>query len=137
MKTSGKSRERGSVLVETALVLIVFLWMLLSIFDFGQVLFLHQAITERIREALRYGIVNSYSATSIQNYVLYGQPSAGVQADYSLTPAMVSVQRLDAGTSEDRVTITVSGYPYVFITPLIAGQRTGAAITETLPYEGP
>src|SRR5438128_11868366 len=117
MKNKCRKRDRGNALVESALVLIVFLSMVISIFDFGQVLFLHQSITERVREALRYGIVNMFDATAIQNYVIYGQPSPppDAPANYSLTAAMVSVQRADAGTPEDRVVITVSNYPYLFL----------------------
>ena len=139
MRTRFKKHERGNVLVESSLILIVIMSMLISIFDFGQVLFLHQSLTERVREALRYGTVNAYDATAIQNYVIYGQPSPpdGAVANYSLTAAMVSVQRADTGTPEDRIVITVSNYPYVFLSPFIAGQQRGAPITETLPYEGP
>lgn len=135
-----KRRETGSVLVESSLVLLVFMLMLLSTFDIGQVLLLHQSITERVREALRYGVVNTYNATAIRNYVLYGQTTAPTNSSstfYSLTSSMVSVQRSDAGTDDDRVTITVSNYPYIFLTPMISGSHTGAPIMETLPYEGP
>ena len=133
MKKSRK--QRGNVLVESALVLIVFLAMLIGIFDFGQMLYLQQSITERVRAALRYGIVNTYDATAIQNYVLYGQPTAsGGPTFFSLTASNVSVQRSDAGTTNDRVTITVSNYNSVFLSPFIAGTFTGASITQTLPY---
>lgn len=137
MKRLTQRNQRGNGLVEAALALLVFMSMLLCVFDFAQVLYLHQSITERVREALRYGIVNSYDATAIQNYVLYGQPTqpAGASPYFSLTSNMVSVQRVDAGTSEDRIVITVSNFPYVFLSPYIAGNKTGAAITEALPYE--
>ena len=133
-----RNKERGNLLVESALVLLAFVLIVISVFDFGQVLYLHQAITERVRSALRYGIVNSYDSTAIQNYVIYGQPAppASAPRNYSLTTAMVSVQRADAGTSDDRVTITVSNYPYLFLSPFIAGARTGSPIVESLPYEG-
>ena len=126
------------MMVETSLILMVFLLMVFSIFDFGQVLFLHQSITERVRDALRYGTVNRYDADAIRNYVMYGTaaPVAGAVASYSLTADMVTVQRSDAGSSGDRITITVQNYPFVFISPLVAGQKSGAAIIQTLPYEG-
>jgi TadE-like protein len=133
-----KRGERGSTFVESALVLVVFLVMLISTFDVGQVLFLHQSITERIRAALRYGVVNKYDATAITDYILYGQPNAPASGStfFSLTPDMVSVQRLDAGTADDRVVITVKNYPYEFLTPFLAGKQKGAPIIESLPYEG-
>ena len=136
--TQKNKRERGSAMVEGALVVIVFLTMLLAVFDFGQVLFLHATITERVRSALRWGVVNTYDATAIQNYVLYGQSTAPQQgaALFSMTPSMVSVQRLGSGTTADRVVVTVSSYNYKFLLPYIAGTKTGATIVEVLPYEG-
>jgi Flp pilus assembly protein TadG len=139
MIPQSNNRQRGNVMVESALVLLVFFLVVFSILDFGQVLLLHDCLTERVRSALRYGVVNSYDGTAIQNYVLYGQPVAPSSGStyFSLTASMVSVQRSDAGTADDRVTITVSNYPYVFLSPFIAGQKTGAPIVESLPYEGP
>jgi hypothetical protein len=138
MMDRSKNKERGNLLLESALVLLAFFLIVISVFDFGQVLYLHEGITERVRAALRYGTVNSYDGTAIQNYVIYGQPAPPPSAnpDFSLTPAMVSVQRADAGTTDDRVTITVSNYPYLFLSPFIAGARTGSPIVESLPYEG-
>jgi len=49
MKERGRSRK-GQSLVETTLVLLVFLSMLLGVFDCGQVLFAHQA---SVNDALR------------------------------------------------------------------------------------
>lgn len=137
MKQNRKS-ERGSTMVECSLVLIVFLMMLIGIFDFGQALYLHTGITERVREALRWGVVNSYDQTAIQNYVLYGQTTQpqGASTFFSLTPSMVTVERDDAGTSDDRIVIKVSNYQYQFLSPYIAGTKTGQTIVEALPYEG-
>ena len=80
MKTANRNkRERGSAaIVEGSLILLVLLSMLVAIVDFGQFLFIHQTLTERAREAVRYGIVNNPTdTTSIQNVVLYGQASGG------------------------------------------------------------
>lgn len=130
-------KERGNVMVESALVLVVFVAMLVGIFDVGQIFYLHQSITERVRAALRYGIVNSYDPAAIQNYVLYDQPTAvsGASTFFSLTPSMVSVERDNAGTTDDRITVTVSKYSLVFMSPFIAGTITGWPIAQTLPYE--
>ena len=138
MERPRKSKQRGSLMVESALVMLVFMTLLISLFDFSQVLYVHQGITERVRTGLRYGIVNTYDATAIKNYVIYGDPAApsGSSAWFNLTSDMVAVERDDAGTSDDRIKITVSNYPYIFLSPFIAGSRTGSPIMETLPYEG-
>ena len=63
---------RGSTLVESVLVLLVFMSTLIALFDCSQFMFLHQTLVERVRAAARYGTVNTYSQTEIQNMVLYG-----------------------------------------------------------------
>ena len=44
-----KSGAGGSVILETALIFLVFACLLLGAFDFGQFLFVHQALVERAR----------------------------------------------------------------------------------------
>ncbi len=138
MKSSRKSR-RGSLFVESACVLLVFLTILIGTLDVGQLLFLHSSLTERVRAAARYGAVNSYDQTSVENMVLYSQPTIPVTGSpaFELSRSMVSVSRQDAGTSEDRVVVTVSGFPVHFFTPWIAGISQGLSITACASYEGP
>ena len=50
--------RRGQSLVESTLVLLVFLSLLLGVIDCGQVLFAHQALMDRVRGAVRWGIVH-------------------------------------------------------------------------------
>ncbi|MSV36073.1 MAG: hypothetical protein EXQ47_10840, partial [Bryobacterales bacterium] len=86
-------RQRGSNLVEAALILLTFLLLLIGIVDFGQVLYFHQVLVERARTGARYGAVNPTNTTGIQNMVVYntpttsGSPSAVVGG---LTTAMVN-----------------------------------------------
>ncbi len=85
MKSAKRTqRERGSALVEGALICTMFFYMLLGAMDFGQFLYIHQTLTERARAGVRYGIVNNPTdSTSIQNVVLYGQASGGVRPHHS------------------------------------------------------
>jgi hypothetical protein len=105
--------------------MIVAVTMLIAIADMAQYLFLRASVIERMRAALRYGVV-TYSTTTIRNIVLYGKatPAAGETPSLNLTYAMVDVSRADANTTEDRVIVTVTGYPIDFYTPFIAGRRT-------------
>ncbi len=131
--------RRGQSLVESAFVLLVFLVTLIGIFDLGLIMFLHQTFVERARNAVRYSVVRAYDPAVVRNMVLYNQPSApdGSPTGYmGLTPAMIDVQRLDTGTNEDRIVITIRDYPYRFFSPLIAGQFYGRHIVLTLPVEG-
>lgn len=124
-----RRKTRGSVIVESSLVLLIFLLMLIGIADLSIVLFIQSSLGERVREGLRYGVV-TYDATAIRNIVLYGTttPVDGATPSFRLTSDMVQVSRLDANAAEDRVNITVSNYPVEFFTPFIAGKFTGKPI---------
>ena len=123
-------------MVETSLVLVVFLMMLIGIADLGQVLFIHASLVERVREGLRYGVI-TYDTAAIKNIVLYGTPAPadGATPSFNLTASMVSVSRADANTPEDRVVITVSNYPIQWFTPYNAKVTAGKPIVEAQAME--
>jgi hypothetical protein len=123
-------------MVETSLVLIVFLIMLIGIMDVGQMLFTHVSLVERMREGLRYGVI-TYDVTAIKNIVVYGtaSPADGATPSFNLTTSMVDVSRMDANTAEDRIVITLSNYPIQWFTPYIAAKTTGKPIVEAQAME--
>lgn len=133
-----KRAQRGSAMLEAALVITVFMVMLIAIFDISMYLFLNQSVKERCRQALREGVVQAYDATAIENVVLYGdsEEPAGVDPSFNLERSMIDVERLDAGTSEDRVTLTVSGYEYRLLTPTLTGRPLQTRFRTSAPYEG-
>lgn len=131
-----RQTNRGSVMVEMALVGAVFFVLLIGIADVGQVLFVQQAIVERARSAARWGAVNDPTNTSaIQNMALYSQPTApvGGKASFGLTSSMVNVSTADAGTDDYRLVIQISGYSVLMLSPYIAGSYTGAPINVSVP----
>jgi len=114
-------RERGSSLVEMALVLLVFLLFLIGILDFGQVLYYHQALVERARAAVRYGSIDPTNTTAIQNMAVYNTTDGSGSVVLSgLTTAMVNVVNSNASTSQASVVVTISGFPMQFLSPYIA-----------------
>lgn len=140
-----KSRNnRGQGLLESALVTLVFLVLLIGTLDVGQVLFLHQTLVERARNAVRYGAVHPFDADAIRNMVLYNQATVpGEQPEddpvpgiFGLMPSMVAVTRQDASSNEDRITVSITSYPFHLFTPFIAGHFEGKPIVATIPYEG-
>lgn len=133
---SKRSGVRGSAMVETSLVIIVFLMLLIGIADVGQMLFIHVSLVERMREGLRYGVI-TYDPTAIQNIVLYGtaSPGDGATPSFNLTASMVNVSRMDAKAPEDRIVITLSNYPIQWFTPYIAIKTTGKPIVEAQAME--
>ncbi len=59
--------NRGSTMVELTLIFLVFFCLLIGAFDFGQFLFIHQALVERARFAARWGMA-TYPRPPIQRF---------------------------------------------------------------------
>jgi hypothetical protein len=67
-------REKGQGLVEATFVLLAFFALLLGVIDCAQVLFAHQALVERVRASVRWGVVHEWDGPDrITNLILYGQ----------------------------------------------------------------
>ena len=136
-RCAGRRNSKGSVMVETAIIFVAFVFMLVGIFDFGQFLFVHQALVERARYAARWGAVNDPTdTTSITNMVLYNQsttPQTGTPTYFNLSSSNVSVTNPGSGTNDYRLTIQISGYSYLVLSPYIAGTYTGIPVTVSVP----
>ena len=136
--TSNRRRQRGSSLLEGALVLSVLLFTLIGIVDVGQVLMLHQGLTERVRAGARWAVVNSGDAAGVQNVVLYNTPApdAGARPLLGLTPDMVLITRSGEGTAEDRLEVRLRHYPFRFLNPLVQGLYMARPIFVAMSMEG-
>jgi Flp pilus assembly protein TadG len=137
MKTplsQNRRNQRGSALTELSLIFIVVLSMLVGALDFGQFLFIHNSLTERAREGVRYGVTTSpIDTTGVQNMVMYGTTTAGTTASFGLTSSMVVVSTSGSGTDDYRLSVLVTNYPYTIFSPWIAGSYTGPNILAELP----
>ena len=123
-------------MVELSLIFIVVLSMLIGALDFGQFLYIHQCLTERAREGVRYGVTTAPIDTSgVQNMVLYGQTTqpAGGTGIMGLTSSMVVVSTPGANTDDYRLTVKVTNYPYTIFSPWIGGSYTGPDILASIP----
>ena len=130
----GRNRRRGSAMVESAFAFIVFCCLLLGAFDFGQILFVHQALTERVRWAVRWGIAqDTVNTANIKNMILYRSTSEGTSAYYDLTSAQVSVTTAGSGTQNYRVIAQISGHQYTTFSPFFAGIKSSPTITVVEP----
>ena len=131
-RTSG-----GNVLVETAIVFVAFSMMLFGIFDFGQFLFVHQALVERARYAARWGAINNPTdSTSITNMILYNQstaPAGEAPTYFNLSSSNISITTPDSGTNNYRLNVQISGYTYTILSPYIAGNYTGIPVNVSVP----
>lgn len=115
--------RRGSTLVESSIVLLLFLTVFLGVLDIGQVLFFHHFLTDRVRAGARYAGVAGTDAGAVRNFVAYNTPAPadGTPGLFGLTPSMVEVNRYDSGTATDRVEVKISTYPVRFLSPWIGG----------------
>jgi Flp pilus assembly protein TadG len=133
MTNRPRNRRRGSTLIESALIFSTFLFMIIGVLDFGQFLYLHQAITERARSAARFGALQPFDINTtpaqIQNMVIYNSPTVPAVATgdptFGLTPAMVNVTAI--GPNND-IRVFISGYPYQVFSPYIGGTYYGPNI---------
>lgn len=134
--------RRGAAMLEAALTLLIFLMMVLAVLDFGQFLYVHQSLTERVRYAARTGAVRMLDATSIQNLVVYGSPVAPSPDNQpgflGMQPSNVYVAFEGAGTNANRLRVWVSGVRYPVFSPLLARPfATNMSIRTTFPLETP
>jgi hypothetical protein len=125
--------------MEGGLVLLLFVSFLIGTLDFAQVLFFHQTLVERARAAARYAAVHPTDTAGVKNVAVYnaaspsGTPTAVLPG---LLTSMVSLSTSGAGTPEARVKVTITGYPYTFVSPMISGSRTATA-SVTMLSEAP
>ena len=133
--THKKSLSLGSTAVEGALVLTVFLVTFIGIIDIGTLLFRMQALTERARAGARWGVVNTYNATNIQNVVIYGNSAGTGGALLGLNATVVAVSQVDLGDGISKIQVRISNYPFRLFTPLLGGSRTLPPIEVSLTAE--
>lgn len=134
--TQRKAKQRGSALVELSLICLLVLGLMIGSLDFGQFLYIHQALTERARSAVRYGVTTSpVDTTGVQNLVLYGQTTQprGASPAFGLTPSMVVVTTPDSGTDDYRLFVKVTNYAYTIYSPMISGTYNGPDILAGSP----
>lgn len=133
-----RPRQKGSAILEGALITSTFLTICIGVLDLSNVLFMHQTITERVRNASRSAIVYSLSDTQIQNMVVYGQTtSTGGSGLFGMTTSNVTVTYAGQGTNDARLTISVSGVTYPLYTPMIGQTLSSIPVSATIPLELP
>jgi Flp pilus assembly protein TadG len=127
--------SKGATFVEMALIYLVFGCMLIGAFDFGQFLFIHQALVERARYAARWGAINDPTdSASIKNMVRFFQAAdPGTASYFNLTDSNVQVANPGSGTNQYRLSLTISGYTYTVLSPYIGGTYTGPPVTVSVP----
>ena len=128
-------------MIETSLIMLIFVPVLVGIADFGQFLYFHSSLSERARAAARYGAVNTYSnGDTIKKVAVYNDPNAAAGSTPllpRLTTAMVTATLDDAGTDSARITVTISNFPFSFLSPFMSKSTWYRTVLATEPYEIP
>ena len=110
--------------MEVSLILTAALVTFIGLIDIGSVLFRLQGLTERARSGARYGVVNSFDSTKIKKVVVYGNSAGNGSPLLGLSTEMVEATQVDIGDGTTKIRVVISGYPFRFFTPGIAGQKT-------------
>ena len=135
-----RSGERGTAMLESALILGVTIMLVLGVIDLCQVFMQIQYMNERARAASRWAAANwnpnTDSLDVIKNYAVFNSPSStNTSGLMGLTPSNVTVS-LDGApnTMSYRVTVSISKR-VTFVSPYIARTFTPRASVATSSME--
>jgi Flp pilus assembly protein TadG len=137
-----RRNQRGQALIESGLIMVIFLSMLIGILDFGQFLYFHQSLSERARAAVRYGAIhanNGNLATDIANFAVYNDPAGTANGATAILPSlttnMVSATLANTGTEDAIISVQINNYPFNFLSPFMSKSTWYKTIRASQPYE--
>lgn len=132
-----ESSECGATLVEFSIALMVFLVAMFAVIEFGRALWVHNALADAARRGARYAVLHSSdNAASVKNVVVYGNAAGGTQATVpNLTTTNVSVTYSNFGLNQGTATVSITGYQFQFVVPIVGTTITMPAYTTTLTGE--
>ena len=108
--------ERGTQLVELAIVVPLLLMLVGATAEFGRYFNTYSTLAKATRAGARYQISQPPDASdaTAKNIVVYGNPAGtGTPVVAGLTTAQVKVTPNKVGPTVQTVTVSIDGYPYV------------------------
>ena len=152
MQRNSKHAERGSTIIEFAVVATFLFMMLIGICAGANLYFTHNALVEATRRGARYAAgqpadticgtpttgFNNCAAclTRIRNYAVYGNSAgAGSPLVNGLQASNIQVQYSGFGVGAGSVSVSITGYTYSYVIPFINQQITMPAYTTTAAGE--
>jgi Flp pilus assembly protein TadG len=127
--------ERGATLLEFAIGATVFFTAMFGVLEFGRALWTHNALADAARRAARYAVNQPASSpagisvtganvgpsvTAIKNVAVYGNPEGtGQPIINNLATGNVNVTYSNFGLGDGSVSVTITGYQFQFIVPLV------------------
>lgn len=116
--------KRGQSLIEATLVLLAFFSFLFGVIDCGQVIVAHQSLVERVRSAVRWGVVHPWDGgDQVTNLILYNQteePRMASAGFFGLTRDNVRIQYQPATPErpdDETLRVSIVNYQYHFFSP--------------------
>ena len=109
--------ERGTQLVELAIVVPLLLMLVGAVAEFGRFFHTYSALSKATRAGARYQISqppDSSDVTTAKNIVVFGNPAGtGQPVVAGLSTAQVKVTPNKVGSTVETVTVSIDGYGYV------------------------
>ena len=132
-----RNNERGSTLVEFAIGVTVFVTAMFAVLEFGRALWVHNALSDAARRGARYAVLHSAgSADQVKNIVVYGnEAGTGQPMLNDLTAANVNVVYNNFGLNDGTVSVSITGYQFQLVIPIIGKTITMPSYTTTLSAE--
>jgi Flp pilus assembly protein TadG len=132
-----RRNERGSTLVEFAIGVTVFVTAMFAVLEFGRALWVHNALSDAARRGARYAVLHSSaSADEVKNVVVYGDPAGtGNPMLENLTTTNVNVVYTGFGLNDGTVSVSITGYQFRFVIPIVGTTITMPSYTTTLGAE--
>ena len=122
IRTKRKSgNERGATLVEFAIGASVFCVAMFAVVEYGRVMWTHNALSDAARRGARYAVNHPEGDTgAVKNVVVFGDPAGGPKPLVdNLTVANVQVQYSSFGLGAGTVSVSITGYKFQFVIPII------------------
>ena len=135
-----KQDEKGSTLVEYAIGATVFIMATFAVLEFGRAVWAHNALTDAARQGARYAVLHNPTEdedAKIRNLVVYGNPDGGTKP---LLPGLstdnVEISRSgDIGVNSGTATVSITGYKFEFVLPMLPKSITMPNYSTTLTGE--
>jgi len=131
------SNERGATLVEFAIAATVFLTAMFGVIEFGRALWVHNALSDAARQGARYAVLHpAEDIDDVKNVVVYGDPAGGSKPMIpNLTVDNVTVNYSQFALNKGTVQVSVTGYEFEFVVPIVGTTITMPNYTTTLTGE--
>lgn len=132
-----RNDQRGATLVEFAIGATVFLTVMFAVLEFGRALWVHNALTDAARRGARYAVIHTAADSNlVKNVVVYGDPAGGTQPVVpNLTTANVTVAYSNFGLEGGTASVSITGYEFQFVLPLVRTSIQMPSYTTTLTGE--